>query len=132
MTLHKFKFPPRLTGTDGVEAGKAVEKRFLREMEECRESGLFPPWLAYFEPSSPQENLEGIDVWAHTLDAGKIAIQIKRSHQERTKFLQRENRKHILCVVASPYARFSVIFSFTIAHLTQERKRRLNAKTASE
>ena len=104
------------------ELGSAAERRFVQECEDRRHR--FPLWLIGFTPATRAEDLEGTDVWAET-DAGRIALQIKRSNQQQARFQRRENRKHIPCIVVAPHVRFDNIFAFTISLVTRERKKLL-------
>jgi hypothetical protein len=101
---------------------------FFLHCEDFREANKFPVWLTHFTAATKEEDAEGYDAWAHTTDVGKIGVQIKTHERLRTRFLNRENRKHIICIALEPTGRFDLVFSFMLSQLTQARSRLLKAK----
>lgn len=114
----------------GERIGLAAERRFMLETQKCRDAGLYPNWLGFFDKARPDEDAQGIDVWAYT-DVGKIPLQIKASDIEQKKFEKRENRKHIPALNLHRNRKFDEIFKEVLEILSAERNERLAKKAAT-
>lgn len=105
----------------------AAERRFMQETQKIRDAGGYPKWLGFFDKARPDEDAQGVDVWAYT-DVGKIPLQIKASDIGRRAHEKRENRRHIPCVDVHPKRKFSEVFKEAIELLSDERDAILEAK----
>lgn len=125
---YRFFMVERIKPLDkGERIGLAAERRFLEETQKRRDAGQYPPWLGFFDKARPDEDAQGIDMWAYT-DVGKIALQIKASDVEQRKFESRENRKHIPALNLHRHRKFDEIFKELIEVLSEEREERLEKK----
>ena len=115
----------------GERVGLAAERRFMRETQKRRDMGMYPSWLGFFDKARPDEDAQGIDVWAYT-DVGKIPLQIKASDIGQRLHELRDNRRHIPAINLHPKRKFDEIFEEIIEIVAEERNAILEKKKSEK
>jgi hypothetical protein len=101
----------------GKALGNEAEARFFEICKKYKEQLAALGVTKVEKAGENHDFFDGIDAFMTTRDSKVISIQIKRSEYGKRKHMSRPNRRHIPCIVVSPYREDDVIFSALTALL---------------
>lgn len=130
---HAVKRVVNLIEESETERGEENEIRFEKI---CNERQDKPSWMLHATDSSYEEDINGVDVWLHTTDAGRIPFQVKSCENGRIRFEQEcpigyVEKHRPIAIVVEPNRSDELIWMQILARATHIRNLRLSTQAKS-
>jgi hypothetical protein len=123
--------------TDHRRFGKESEERFFKIFEEAYYYYRLPLWFKRIERTSRQEDQDGVDFYAITMEGLRIPIDVKNSIRALRKTSEKLrkrgiDRSHVVFIVVNIHELDKIVYETALRQILQKRNELLAKRAATE
>jgi hypothetical protein len=125
----------RERGHEGNRRGREAEEKFIALCQHLEREGVFPHWLIRVAKGTSEDDRQGIDAFAETIEGYRIPIDIKAS-RKGVRATRKERRKKpsrwgIVLIAVDSRSNIE-IFRELVGAVAQRRANLLTTRVAAE